>query len=75
MLSMHRHGGMAEWLIAALLKRAGREARGFESLSLRQSLVYEPRPGAAFLYSADLCGTDDLALALTAGARRQTAHA
>jgi hypothetical protein len=28
-------GGMAEWLIAAVLKTADRKIRGFESLSLR----------------------------------------
>lgn len=36
MLSTPLHGGMAEWLKAAVLKTVVRKYRGFESYSLRQ---------------------------------------
>lgn len=42
MLSTPLHGGMAEWLKAAVLKTVVRKYRGFESYSLRQFLYYEP---------------------------------
>ena len=39
MLSTPLHGGMAEWLKAAVLKTVVRKYRGFESYSLRHGNI------------------------------------